>query len=189
MSREVITVNVGECGIHVGNMIWDQYCTEYNITPDGIRADTSLQYNNAFFEETKSGVLIPRNLMIDLDPDIIDSIKQSKYKNIYPTEYILSGKQDAANNFARAHYTIGKEIIDKVTDTLRKLVNKCDNFQSFILNNAVGGGTGSGLGTLILERIAVDYRKKFKFGFHVYPFNDHHSKCVIEPYNALLSTH
>merc|ERR1712110_1264289 len=48
-------------------------------------------------------------------------------------------------------------------------VDNCDNVQGFVVNHAVGGGTGSGLGALILERIAVDYRKKSKIGFEIYP--------------------
>merc|ERR1739844_61451 len=40
----------------------------------------------------------------------------------------------------------------------------------------------------ILERIAVDYRKKSKLGFEVYP-SPTQSTCVVEPYNALLTTH
>merc|ERR1711997_1003373 len=51
-----------------------------------------------------------------------------------------------------------------------------------------GGGTGSGLGALMLERIAVDYRKKSKLGFEAYP-SPTISTCVVEPYNALLTTH
>lgn len=35
--------------------------------------------------------------------------------------------------------------------------------------NAVGGGTGSGLGSLLLERLSVDYGKKSKLGFTIYP--------------------
>merc|ERR1712083_117653 len=58
----------------------------------------------------------------------------------------------------------------------------------FIINHAVGGGTGSGLGALILERIAVDYRKKSKIGFEIYPAPNL-STCIVEPYNAMLSTH
>merc|ERR1712134_27945 len=57
-----------------------------------------------------------------------------------------------------------------------------------IINHAVGGGTGSGLGALILERIAVDYRKKSKIGFEIYP-SPQISTCTVEPYNAMLSTH
>merc|ERR1712072_914164 len=51
-----------------------------------------------------------------------------------------------------------------------------------------GGGTGSGLGALILERIAVDYRKKSKIGFEIYPAPNI-STCIVEPYNSMLSTH
>merc|ERR1712109_345680 len=63
-----------------------------------------------------------------------------------------------------------------------------ENVQGFVMKHAVGGGTGSGLGALILERIAVDYRKKSKIGFEIYP-SPTISTCVVEPYNALLATH
>merc|ERR1719445_2872101 len=79
-------------------------------------------------------------------------------------------------------------MIDKVNDRLRKLVDNCDNVQGFVVNHAVGGGTGSGLGALTLERIAVDFRKKSKLGFSVYP-SPTISTCVVEPYNALLARH
>ena len=100
--------------------------------------------------------------MVDLEPNVIDDVKSSKYAAIFHPEFLLAGKEDAANNFARGHYTVGKEMIDKVNDRLRKLVDNCDNVQGFVINHSVGGGTGSGLGALILERIAVDYRKKSK---------------------------
>merc|ERR1712025_509134 len=69
-----------------------------------------------------------------------------------------------------------------------KLVDNSENVQGFLVNHAVGGGTGSGLGMLILERIAVDYRKKSKIGFEIYP-SPNQSTCIVEPYNGLLSTH
>ena len=100
---------------------------------------------------------------------------------------LINGKEDAANNFARGHYTVGKEIIDKVNDRMRKLVDNCDNVQGFVVNHSVGGGTGSGLGALILERMAVDYRKKSKLGFEIYP-SPIINNWVVEPYNALLVT-
>merc|ERR1711973_330741 len=43
-------------------------------------------------------------------------------------------------------------------------------------------------GMLILERLAVDYRKKSKIGFELYP-SPNISTCIVEPYNGLLSTH
>jgi tubulin alpha len=79
-------------------------------------------------------------------------------------------------------------MIDQVNDRIRKMVANSENFQGFVINHAVGGGTGSGLGALILDRLAVDYRKKSKLGFEVYP-SPTLSTCVVEPYNALLTTH
>ena len=29
---------------------------------------------------------------------------------------MITGKEDAANNFARGHYTIGKEVLDRCVD-------------------------------------------------------------------------
>merc|ERR1711913_234569 len=67
-------------------------------------------------------------------------------------------------------------------------VDNSENVQGFIMTHSVGGGTGSGLGMLILERLAVDYRKKSKIGFEIYP-SPNISTCIVEPYNGLLSTH
>merc|ERR1712026_247491 len=85
-------------------------------------------------------------------------------------------------------YTVGKELMDIVSDRLRKLVDNSENVQGFMATHSVGGGTGSGMGMLILERLAVDYRKKSKIGFEIYP-SPNISTCIVEPYNGLLSTH
>ena len=52
----------------------------------------------------------------------------------------------------------------------------------------MGGGTGSGLGALLLERLSVDYGRKSKLSFTIYP-SPQVSTAVVEPYNCVLSTH
>merc|ERR1739838_287754 len=141
-----------------------------------------------FFNESQTGQCVPRNLFCDLEASVCDEIKKGPTSRLFHQDYIINGKEDAANNFARGHYTTGKEIMDQVNDRLKKLVEDCDNVQGFIMTHAVGGGTGSGLGMLILERLAVDYRKKSKIGFEIYP-SPNISTCIVEPYNGLLSTH
>merc|ERR1711957_1082702 len=93
----------------------------------------------------------------------------------------------AANNFARGHYTIGREIVDLCLDRIRKLADQCTGLQGFLVFNSVGGGTGSGLGSLLLERLSVDYGKKSKLGFTVSP-SPQVSTAVVEPYNSVLTT-
>ena len=80
-------------------------------------------------------------------------------------------------------YTVGKEIINEVNERLRKLVENCDDVQGFFINHSVVCGTGSGLGSLILYQLAVDYRKKTKLSFEIYP-SSNISTCIVEPYNA-----
>jgi tubulin alpha len=189
MVREIISLNVGQAGIQLGQAVWLQYQAEHGIDNNGkMKQKVNDASFKCFFEETSSGQFVPRNLSVDLEPNVIDDVKNAPNASIFHQEFLLSGKEDAANNFARGHYTVGKEIIDKVNDRLRKLVDNCDNVQGFVIAHSVGGGTGSGLGALILERIAVDYRKKSKLGFEVYP-SPTISTCVVEPYNALLTTH
>jgi cell division protein FtsZ len=64
---------------------------------------------------------------------------------------MITGKEDAANNYARGHYTVGKEIIDLVLDRLRKLADQCTGLQGFLIFHSFGGGTGSGSAPVIAQ--------------------------------------
>jgi len=106
---------------------------------------------NTFFSETGAGKHVPRCVFLDLEPTVIDEVRTGTYRQLFHPEQLISGKEDAANNFARGHYTIGKEIVDLALDRIRKLADNCTGLQGFLVFNAVGGGTGSGLGSLLLN--------------------------------------
>ncbi|MFS7942409.1 Tubulin alpha chain [Helianthus anomalus] len=122
---------------------------------------------NTFFSETGAGKHVPRAVFVDLEPTVIDEVRTRTYRQLFHPEQLISGKEDAANNFARGHYTIGKEIVDLCLERICKLADNCTGLQGFLVFNTVGGGTGSGLGSLLLERLSVDYGKKSKLGFTV----------------------
>ena len=52
----------------------------------------------------------------------LDEVRTGTYRQLFHPEQLITGKEDAANNYARGHYTIGKEIVDLVLDRIRKLV-------------------------------------------------------------------
>uniref|UniRef100_A0A8C7FRL2 Tubulin alpha chain n=1 Tax=Oncorhynchus kisutch TaxID=8019 RepID=A0A8C7FRL2_ONCKI len=89
----------------------------------------------------------------------------------------MLAKEDATNNYARGHNTISKEIIELVLDRIHKL---CTGLQGFLVFHSFGGGTGS--------RLSVDYGKKSKLEFSIYPAPQV-STAVVEPYNSTLTTH
>ena len=137
---------------------------------------------------TGSGKHMPRCVFVDLEPTVVDEVRTGTYRQLYHPEQLISGKEDAANNYARGHYTIGKEIVDLVLDRIRKLADNCTGLQGFLAFHATGGGTGSGLGSLLLERLSVDYGRKSKLSFCISPAPQI-SNAVVEPYNSVLSTH
>lgn len=100
----------------------------------------------------------------------------------------LLGQSGAGNNWAKGHYTEGAEIVDSVLDVLRKEAEGCDCVQGFQLLHSLGGGTGSGLGTLIITKIREEYPDRMMSTYSVVP-SPKVSDTVVEPYNATLSVH
>lgn len=191
--REIISVHVGQAGVQVANSCWELYCLEHGLNEDGTPKTGGPDKNisghmGTFFDCTDGGRYVPRAVFVDLESTVTDQVRTGKFKDLYHPEYIISGKEDAANNFARGYYTVGKEVIDNVTERIDKLAESCDGLQGFLVFMSVGGGTGSGLGTSILQKLAVDYTKKSKIGFTVYP-SPKVSTSVVEPYNTVLATH
>ncbi|KAF3857057.1 hypothetical protein F7725_008916 [Dissostichus mawsoni] len=148
-SRECISVHIGQAGAQIGNACWELYCLEHGIQPDGqMPSDKTIGGGddsfNTFFSETGAGKHVPRAVFVDLEPTVIDEVRTGTYRQLFHPEQLITGKEDAANNYARGHYTIGKEIIDLVLDRTRKLADQCTGLQGFLIFHSFGGGTGSG---------------------------------------------
>lgn len=184
--REIISLHVGQAGVQIGNACWELYCLEHGIDKNGMLPGNS--NSSTFFSATEQGKHVPRAVFVDLEPNVIDEIRNGPYSSLYHPDQLISGKEDAANNYARGHYTVGKEIIDVTMERIRKLADNCDTLQGFMLYHSTGGGTGSGLGSLIMERLAALYGKTSKFELSIYPAPEV-STSVVEPYNSILTTH
>jgi len=190
MPREIISIHLGQAGVQIGNACWELYCLEHGIQPDGtVTGDRPAHAAfSTFFSEASSNRYVPRAIYMDLEPSVIDDVKQGPYNRLFHPECMITGKEDAANNYARGHYTVGKEMLELTLDRIRRLAEQCSGLQGFMIFHSVGGGTGSGFGSLLLERLSADYAKKSKLDFCVYP-SPAISTSVVEPYNSVLSTH
>ena len=115
------------------------------------------------------GKHVPRAVFVDLEPTVVDEVRVGTYRQLFHPEQLITGKEDAANNYARGHYTIGKEQIEVTLDRVKRLADNCSGLQGFIVFHSFGGGTGSGFASLLLERLKVEYRKKPILAFSIYP--------------------
>ncbi|KAG0306504.1 alpha-tubulin, partial [Linnemannia gamsii] len=190
--REVISLHVGQAGVQIGNACWELYCLEHGLAPDGKSLSPEKQsegnWPKCFFAEAGSGKYVPRAVFVDLEESVIQEVRNGTYRDLFHPEQMICGKEDAANNYARGHYTIGKELVEQVLDKIRKLADNCHGLQGFLVFHSFGGGTGSGFGALLLERLSADYGKKSKLEFSVYPAPEM-ATSVVEPYNSILTTH
>ena len=150
----------------------------------------SLPQNTLFTRYSLSGQgkYVPRTIYCDLEPNVVDEVRTGTYRSLFHPEQMITGKEDASNNYARGHYTVGKELIDQVLDKVRKVADNCSGLQGFLVFHSFGGGTGSGFGALLMERLSVDFGKKVKLEFCVYPAPQT-ATSVVEPYNSILTTH
>ncbi|RHN73637.1 putative tubulin [Medicago truncatula] len=185
--RECILIQIGQAGIQVGNACWELYCLEHGIQPDGkLTADGGDIFFDSFFSETVTGKYVPRTVFVDLEPTAIDDVRTGAYRELFQPDQFITANEGATNSFARGR-TIGKNVVDLCLDRIRKIADNCADLQGLLVFNAVGGGTGSGLGSLLLEHLSAEYGKKIKLGMDVYP-SPHVSTSVLEPYNTVLST-
>lgn len=108
------------------NSLFYSYLLEHGLGQDG-RPDPNIKdvadggSYETFFTETSNGKYVPRSLFVDLDPSPIDEIRTGSYRSLFHPELLISGKEDAANNYARGHYTIGKEMVDNVIERIRRV--------------------------------------------------------------------
>ena len=106
MPREIITLQVGQCGNQIGMEFWKQLCLEHGIGPDGMLEDFASNgggdRRDVFFYQADDEHFIPRSLQLDLEPRVINAILSSPYRNLYNPEnfYVSSEGGGAGNNWA-----------------------------------------------------------------------------------------
>ncbi|XP_029129559.1 tubulin beta chain-like [Cajanus cajan] len=185
------SVNNIRCGNQIGAKFWEVICDEHGIDHTGrYSGDSDLQLDriNIYYNEASGGRYVPRAVLMDLEPGTMDSVRSGPCGQIFRPDNFIFGQSSAGNNWAKGHYTEGAELIDSVLDVVRKEAENCDCLQGFQVCHSLGGGTGSGMGTLLISKIREEYPDCMMLTFSVFP-SPKVSNTVVEPYNATLSVH
>jgi hypothetical protein len=116
----------------------------------------------------------------------------------------LCKKQHVSHPHSVTDYTEGAELVDSVLDVVRKEAEATDCLQGFQITHSLGGGTGAGMGTLLISKIREEFPDRMMCTFSVVPSPKvstsllfhlrflrlvQVSDTVVEPYNATLSVH
>ncbi|CAJ1451986.1 unnamed protein product [Effrenium voratum] len=179
------------CGNQIGAKFWEVIADEHGIDPTGTYhgdSDLQLERINVYFNEATGGRYVPRAVLMDLEPGTMDSVRAGPFGQLFRPDNFVFGQTGAGNNWAKGHYTEGAELIDSVLDVVRKEAEGCDCLQGFQLCHSLGGGTGAGMGTLLISKVREERWSGIMETFSVIP-SPKVSDTVVEPYNAVLSFH
>lgn len=190
--RETISVHIGQAGIQAASTTWELYCLEHGVKADGSKVDSKGDdidnCFHTFYSESQTGQYIPRAILVDTEPTVMDEVRHGLYKNLFHPDLMINSKEDAANNFARGYLTTGKEILPPVMNAIRKSAEQSNSLQGFFVFHSFGGGTGSGFTALLMEKINEEFGKKCKLQLSIYP-SPQICTAIVEPYNSVLTTH
>jgi tubulin gamma len=190
MPREIITIQAGQCGNAIGSRFWQQLCLEHGISRDGNLEDFATEggdRKDVFFYQSDDTRYIPRAILIDLEPRVLDGIQTGPYKNIYNPENFFVGEDGmgAGNNWG-AGYSAGEKVQEEIFDMIDREADGSDSLEGFMLLHSIAGGTGSGLGSYLLERMNDRFPKKIIQTYSVFP-DTATGDVVVNPYNSLLT--
>ena len=107
MVREIIHVQVGQCGNQIGNKFWETMGTEHKLESNGKFKGKPEEGDNpkrldkidVYYQETGTMRFVPRACLVDLEPGIMDVIKASPMGALFKPDNMCFGASGAGNNW------------------------------------------------------------------------------------------
>ena len=149
----------------------------------GILFDDAM--SSFFLFDDKHQILKARALLIDTEQGVINQLLKSDVGELFDNTQLLNEVSGAGNNWAQGFYDYGTNYKDKILNQVNNVLEQCDSPQCFLITHSIGGGTGSGLGSYIVNLLGENYPDIFKFTLSVFPSKD--DDVITSPYNSVLS--
>ncbi|GMF38600.1 unnamed protein product [Phytophthora lilii] len=199
MPRELITLQVGQCGNQIGRQFWQLALEEHAQNATRAVFDDSM---SSFFRNvdtrhspptdlpfgggrTPIRSLKARAILVDMEQGPVTETLAGPLGELFDQQQLLTDVSGSGNNWAHGHCLYGPKYRDQLEDKLHRAVELCDSLQSFFVMHSMGGGTGSGLGTYILGLLEDQYPDVYRFATVVFPSED--DDVVTSPYNSMLA--
>lgn len=117
---------------------------EHGINGDGNLEPFATQIGDrkdVFFYQSDDTRYIPRAILLDLEPRVINGILSGPYKNIYNPENVFTHKEGggAGNNWA-AGYAMGGQVEEEVLDMIDREADGSDSLEVWTFDDGVSSG-------------------------------------------------
>lgn len=186
--REIVSLHVGSVGAHLGAEFWETISAEHGIDPSGaFQGDSDrLEGLDVYFNNAEGDKYVPRAVLVDLHPEGAEPLRARSLGQLFPPDTFVLGQAGTNSNYAKGFYSQGPVLIDAALEAVRKQAESCEHLEGLQLTHALGGGTGSGLGSLLIDRLREEFQDRIITTFTAWP-SGKLSNSAVEPYNAMLS--
>lgn len=195
MTHEILTIALGQCGNQIISDYWTKYLAFLKLNPDGTLniENNKEDYKSCRYEvglmEVGENRFRPRSLMFDLESRVITSILNGSNAEFYDPKSIWMGTEGAGagNNWA-VGYEQGQKNLETLANMIDTELEMCNSAQAITICHSISGGTGSGMGSVLLELLRMKYPKLLLQTYSVAPNTESGtSDVVVQPYNTVLT--
>ncbi|KAJ8280177.1 hypothetical protein GJAV_G00051460 [Gymnothorax javanicus] len=188
----IVTVQLGQCGNQIGQELFDVISSDASeaqkYTPRSQGKEYYACTRERFFNESISGELSARAVLIDMEPKVIaqamaTAAKSGKWK--YGEQSIFCQKQGSGNNWANGFCVHGPRHEEVVRELVRREAERCDRLAGILTLMSVAGGTGSGVGTYITQCLRDAYPQSFILNQLTWPYGT--GEVIVQNYNSVLT--
>ncbi|XP_038617344.1 tubulin epsilon chain isoform X1 [Tachyglossus aculeatus] len=195
MTQSVV-VQVGQCGNQIGCCFWDLALREHaTVNKNGIydeslssffrNVDARVGGGDADISKGKICSLKARAVLIDMEEGVVNEILQGPLRDVFDSKQLITDVSGSGNNWAVGHKVFGCQYRERIMEKLRKTAEHCDCLQCFFVIHSMGGGTGSGLGTFVLNVLEEEFPEVYRLVTSVYPSGE--DDVITSPYNSVLA--
>jgi len=187
-------VEIGQCGNQIGRRFWEMALCEHSSVKNDAIYDMAL---SSFFRNTDSmsgkelktgspiSSLKARAVLIDMEESVVESSQKSSIGELFDPSLTVTSQSGSGNNWAVGFHEFGRRYREDIYESLRSTAEKCDCMSSWFVLHSMGGGTGSGLGTQVLNILADEFGDVERLVTPVYPSES--DDVVTSPYNSILA--
>ena len=99
----------------------------------------------------------------------------------------MSKEGGGAGNLWSSGYMQAEKNQEELIEMIDREADGSDSLEGFVLIHSIAGGTGSGVGSYLLEKLNDRFPKKIITTYSVFPNHQYEADVVVQPYNSLLS--
>ncbi|KAL0249544.1 hypothetical protein GEMRC1_004774 [Eukaryota sp. GEM-RC1] len=186
-SRELISLQVGQCGNQIGWKFWDTLIQEHDLHSFTGLAEASSTFFSIKDSTTSSKLLKARAVLVDTEERVLsETHKRAAFcQSSIKTSFVVVAQSGSGNNWADGYFEYGPSKGEETIEALRRQAEDANSLQGILMFHSVGGGTGSGLGSWLLEHIPDNFGKIAKLTFSVFPGQS--DDVITSPYNTIFS--